>query len=230
MEWIEFLFQGEANYLEFLLRLCLSILAGGILGHERGKKRRAAGFRTHILVCMSSCLIMVTNIQLTTTFELGDPTRMPAQIISGIGFLGAGCILVTDKNRIKGLTTAAGLWAAACLGLCIGAGYYGLAIFACTAIYLILTIFRMMDRFFGRRVKYILLFIEFASIDALSEFVAEARQQDMKVTDIDTITAGRQESAEVAAILALQLRKAKLKEEIFAFCHSVKGVVRIEEL
>ena len=96
MEVLEFLFPGGGDYAASLLRLCLSILAGGILGHERGKKRRAAGFRTHILVCMSACLIMVTNIQLTTAFDMGDPTRMPAQIISGIGFLGAGCILVTD--------------------------------------------------------------------------------------------------------------------------------------
>lgn len=230
MEVLEFLFPGGGDYAASLLRLCLSILAGGILGHERGKKRRAAGFRTHILVCMSACLIMVTNIQLTTAFDMGDPTRMPAQIISGIGFLGAGCILVTDRNRIKGLTTAAGLWAAACLGLCIGAGYYGIAIFSCLAIYLILTMFRMMDKLFGKKVKYILVFVEFASVKNLWEFMAGARGQGMKVTDMDTISGQESPEAQVSVILALHLQKARPREEVLAFCAQSPGVLKMEEL
>lgn len=230
MEIMEVLFQGNPEYLSSLIRLCLSIVAGGILGHERGKKRRAAGFRTHILVCMSACLIMTTNIQLTTAFDMGDPTRMPAQVISGIGFLGAGCILVTDKNRIKGLTTAAGLWAAACLGLCIGAGYYGIAIFSCGAIYLILTMFRMMDKLLGRKVKYILLFIEFESVNAMAEFITAAGEEGMKASDLDMISAHNSQSAEIAVVLALQLKKAMARDEILSRCLKMKGVLKIEEL
>ena len=128
-----------------ILRLALVLAAGGIIGFDRSAKGFDAGFRTHIIVCVSSCAIMLANLHLFATLGAGDPTRMPAQVISGVGFLGAGCILVTSQRRIKGVTTAAGLWAAACLGLVIGAGDYPVAIIAVMVVYLSLTIFRYVD-------------------------------------------------------------------------------------
>ena len=116
------MFTGEKS--EAILRLLLAMISGGILGYERSSKRIDAGFRTHIIVCMSSCAIMITNIHAYLFYGTGDPMRMPAQVISGVGFLGAGCILVTAHQRIKGVTTAAGIWATAAIGLAIGAGMY----------------------------------------------------------------------------------------------------------
>lgn len=110
------------NYIEIIIRLVLALVFGGIIGIERAGSNHDAGLRTHILVCLGSAGVMIMSEAMHIDFG-GDVMRIGAQVVSGIGFLGAGCILVHGK-RIRGLTTAAGLWATACLGLIIGAGYY----------------------------------------------------------------------------------------------------------
>ena len=107
----------EVTYLAVALRIVAAIIIGGMIGLERGMKNRAAGLRTYMLVCVGSCLVMLTNQFIFQSFGTGDPVRMGAQVVSGIGFLGAGTIIVTRRSQIKGLTTAAGLWAAAGVGL-----------------------------------------------------------------------------------------------------------------
>ena len=114
----------EVTYLAIAVRITVSVILGGIIGLERGLKNRPAGLRTYMLVSVGSCLIMLTNQYVNQVFATGDPVRMGAQVVSGIGFLGAGTIVVTRRNQIKGLTTAAGLWAAAAVGLAIGVGLY----------------------------------------------------------------------------------------------------------
>lgn len=107
-----------------LLKIVISLLLGGALGYERGMKNRPAGFRTYMLVCLGSAMVMMTNQFIFQYYDGGDIVRMGAQVISGIGFLGAGTIMVTGRQQIRGITTAAGLWAAACCGLAIGIGFY----------------------------------------------------------------------------------------------------------
>ena len=126
----------ELNFVSVALRLLLSAVIGFSLGLERGRKRRPAGCRTYMLVCMGATLtlllsqyeyIMVTTKWASIASEIGlrtDVSRFGAQVINGVGFLGAGTILVTGRREVKGLTTAAGLWASACMGLAIGAGFY----------------------------------------------------------------------------------------------------------
>lgn len=89
---------------------------------------------------MGSCIIMITSIYVFQVSDTGDPSRMAAQVISGVGFLGAGSIIVTKRNQIRGLTTAAGLWASACLGLTVGVGLYELAAVGCLAIFIVLRV------------------------------------------------------------------------------------------
>ena len=149
---------------ETIIRLLMALIAGGILGYERSLKRIDAGFRTYIIVCMSSCAIMLTNLHLFERLQVGDPTRMPAQVISGVGFLGAGCILVTKQHRIKGVTTAAGVWAAACLGLCIGAGDYLVSGIVLVISILTMTVFRVVDDMVITKTKHIRVFVQFDSI------------------------------------------------------------------
>ncbi len=112
---------------EVVLRLLLAVLLSGLVGLEREAKGRAAGFRTHILVCVGSCLIMLTGVYLTEHYHgMGggvDPTRLAAQVVSGIGFLGAGTI-IQFRDSVRGLTTAASVWAAAGIGLAVGCGFY----------------------------------------------------------------------------------------------------------
>ena len=107
-----------------IIRLVSAFLMGTIIGVERGIKRRGAGVKTHVLVCLSSALVMMTGEYIYMNFDRStDIARIGAQVISGVGFLGVGTIIVTGKNQVRGLTTAAGLWACACLGLAVGIGF-----------------------------------------------------------------------------------------------------------
>ena len=118
------------EYAPYLLRLFLAMVIGGLIGYERMESNHEAGLRTHILVCLGSATIMVLSELLYVRYGSGDITRLGAQVISGIGFLGAGSIIIDQtKNKIKGITTAAGIWATAALGLVIGMGYYVIAVF-----------------------------------------------------------------------------------------------------
>lgn len=121
----------EMTQASIILRLALAVLCGGLIGIEREVKHRAAGFRTHILICMGAAMTTLTSqfLYLSGAF-FTDPARLGAQVIAGIGFIGAGAILVTRQNRIKGLTTAAGLWVCALIGLSCGAGYAECAVSA----------------------------------------------------------------------------------------------------
>ncbi len=114
-------------YLEMLLRLVAAVFCGGAIGFERAEHGRDAGIRTHIMVCIGAATVMILSEYLSLEYgNSADIMRMGAQVVSGIGFLGVGCI-ITNGDRIKGLTTAAGLWTTACLGLVIGSGYYAIA-------------------------------------------------------------------------------------------------------
>lgn len=121
--WLEWL---PDNWWEILIRLGLALVLSGFIGAERAHTNHDAGLRTHILVCLGATGIMIMSEALHIQFN-ADVARIGAQVVSGIGFLGAGCILI-GGNRIRGLTTAAGLWATACIGLCLGIGYYFVAI------------------------------------------------------------------------------------------------------
>lgn len=126
----------DLNVMSVLLRLLLALIFGGTIGFERGRKQRAAGLRTHMLLCIGAASTMLVSEYLYASYGVGDPARLSAQVISGIGFLGAGTIIITRRNEIKGLTTAATLWATACMGIAVGVGFY-----VCAGIMYVLLIF-----------------------------------------------------------------------------------------
>ena len=148
MEWIIGLKSGGDFLLEIreltvtaiVVRILVAVILGGIIGMERGMKNRPAGLRTYMLVCVGACVVMMINQYTYQVYGVGDPVRLGAQVVSGIGFLGAGTIIVTSHNQIKGLTTAAGLWASACIGLAIGIGLYEIAVVGGAAVFLSLTV------------------------------------------------------------------------------------------
>lgn len=136
------------NYVDILSRLVLAVLLGGMVGWERESNSRPAGFRTNILVCLGSALIMIVSLKFYGLFEAArsnDPGRIAAQVVSGIGFLGAGTI-IREGFAVKGLTTAAGLWAIAGVGLAVGAGFYFSAISATVLIIMTLTILSFIEK------------------------------------------------------------------------------------
>lgn len=125
----------EPTMLTLCIRTLLALICAGVIGFERDAHGSAAGLRTHILVCIGAMIAMSTGV-FTATYISGDASRIGAQVVSGIGFLGAGTIMVT-KGHIKGLTTAAGLWASACIGLAIGTGFYEAAIVGTVAVFFV---------------------------------------------------------------------------------------------
>ena len=142
-----------------VVKLVLAVVFSGIIGYEREHSHRPAGFRTHILVAVGSAIVMMTSAYVFRQYEgltNVDPTRLGAQVISGIGFLGAGTIL-REGFSVKGLTTAASLWAVSCIGLAVGAGYYVGALVATLFIYLTLNTFK---RFIARSTPSKNIYIE----------------------------------------------------------------------
>ncbi|MBN2558427.1 MAG: MgtC/SapB family protein [Clostridia bacterium] len=129
-----------------VLRILMALVCGGIIGYEREYKNRPAGLRTHMLVCIGSALVMITSQYLYEKYAPGtmDPARLGAQVISGIGFLGAGTI-IRERFSVKGLTTAATLWVVACIGIAIGSGYFILAGIATLVSFISLILFRKLE-------------------------------------------------------------------------------------
>lgn len=116
IEWIDDSI-NDLSVVSMALRMVLSMVCSGVIGLERGRANQPAGMRTYMLVSFGASIVMITGDYLFNKYGTGDPARLGAQVVSGIGFLGAGSIVVSGKSRIRGLTTAAGLWTSACIGL-----------------------------------------------------------------------------------------------------------------
>ncbi len=220
----------QENVAETAFRLLLALICGGVLGIERGRKNRPAGFRTYMLVCVGAALVMITNEYIYNRYGTGDPTRLGSQVISGIGFLGAGTIIVTVRNRVKGLTTAAGLWGAACMGLAIGAGYYTAAIISCVMIYFVMAMLYRLDVRVMASARAINLYVEFASVRDIGEFIQYVKDRDMKITDMELIQSGSVNESAAAILVTIRLMKKADHAEIIHLLSSAGGVRYMEEV
>ena len=220
----------QENVAETAFRLLLALICGGVLGIERGRKNRPAGFRTYMLVCVGAALVMITNEYIYNRYGTGDPTRLGSQVISGIGFLGAGTIIVTVRNRVKGLTTAAGLWGAACMGLAIGAGYYTAAIISCVMIYFVMAMLYRLDVRVMASARAINLYVEFASVRDIGEFIQYVKERDMKITDLELIQSDSVNESAAAILVTIRLMKKAEHAEIIHLLSSAGGVRYMEEV
>lgn len=221
------IFGGALNWLgditnvgTILIRILLALLLGGAIGIERSRKRQAAGLRTYILVCLGAAVVMMLSEFITIKSPDSDAGRLGAQVISGIGFLGAGTILVTSKNRIKGLTTAAGLWAAACMGLTIGAGFYTLGILGSLTIIIVFTILPAIEILFRRKTQYFELHVELDDRSNLKDLVNFLRSIDVQVTSIEKNPAYHQSGLSVYTMTL----NAKEKRDHDTFIETIKNL------
>lgn len=162
MTFTEFIaYLRELNTLSMVLRFLLAMACGGLIGASRGRRQHAAGMRTHLLVCLgSAACVMVGQFSAVTLGLGGDTLRLPAQVVSGIGFLGAGSIIVTGRSHVTGLTTAAGLWASACMGIAAGAGYYECALVMALLIYISLVTLNTLDATHVKASRVVVAYIE----------------------------------------------------------------------
>ena len=220
----------ELTIWSILLRILVSIVLGGIIGLERGMKNRPAGLRTYMLVSLGSCVVMLINQYTAQVYGTGDPVRLGAQVISGIGFLGAGTIVVTSHNQIKGLTTAAGLWASACIGLAIGIGLYEVALIAGLCVFLVLTVLHEMDYFLHSRTRMVDAYIELDQTMSLGKFIRNIREQGLEISNIqrEHDTAYGDEVLSFTATIKGQ--KKTHQAELVRFLRKQEGVKYLEVL
>ena len=207
------------------IRIFAAVIIGGLLGLERGLKNRPAG------LCTGACIIMLTNQYIYQVFSTGDPTRLAAQVVSGIGFLGAGTIIVTRRSQIKGLTTAAGLWSSAGVGIALGIGFYEAAIAGTVAIFTVMTLLQKMDNRMHRKTKNLEVYIEIDGEMSLSELMQTLRDKEFDVQDVQR---ERGLEADVEGnrtyIINLKLPKRLHHLEIVDEIRAIEHVVYAEEL
>ena len=219
----------EVTYLAVALRIAVAVILGGILGLERGLKHRPAGLRTYMLVCVGSCLIMLTNQYIYQITAVGDPVRMGAQFVSGIGFLGAGTIIVTRRNQIKGLTTAAGLWSAAGVGLALGIGFYEAAVAGAFAVFFVMTMLQRMDNRMHRMSRQVELYFELSDKVTLGDFLREVRDRGYTINEIQRENqSDREDRRAYIAILRSPQRRHHM--DIIEQIQGIKGLICLEEL
>ena len=220
----------EITYLSVALRIAAAFLMGGILGWERERRSRAAGLRTYMLVCVGACIIMLTNQYIYQFFKTGDPVRMGAQVVSGIGFLGAGTIVVTKQNQIKGLTTAAGLWAAAAVGLALGIGFYEAAVIGGLLIFLILTAVHTLDSHIRKNAQRMALYAEVENKMNVAQIARSIRDLGVEITSIQ-LDDEYVPSADIRALVVVLRKNKKIKrEDLLLDIQKIEGIVYIEEL
>ncbi len=220
----------EVTYLSIVLRLLSAMVIGGIIGLERGMKNRPAGLRTYMLVCLGACLIMLTNQYLYQVTETGDPMRLGAQVVSGIGFLGAGTIVVTKHNQIKGLTTAAGLWAAAGVGLALGVGFYEAAIMVGLLVFVVLTLLQRWDNQMRSKTKTMEVYIEFSDKTNLGNLIREIRGMNVEIENIQLENDYTTDETARAIIATLKCTKRMEHSLLLKKLYKLDGVIYLEEL
>lgn len=220
----------EVNAVSIAIRIILAILVGGLLGMERGRKNRPAGFRTYIIVCLGATLVMMTNQYVYQLFEQSDPVRMGAQVISGIGFLGAGTIIVTGRNQIKGMTTAAGLWGAACCGLAIGIGFYEGGVTSGVAVFCVMYFLRKTDEKIRKHSRFIDLYMEFDAQYPFSGIIQYIREAGADVSDVQLNKSHFNPQSGLNAVLTLHYAKGVDHESVTQMMNDAPGVYYVEEI
>lgn len=220
----------ELNMVSILVRVALAMLIGGIIGMERLRKNHPVGSRTYMVVCLAACLVMMTNQYITNMFDIGDPSRLGAQVISGIGFLGAGTIIVTGNNKIKGLTTAAGLWSAACIGLAIGIGFYEGAIAVGAVLLFIMTVFKDIERKIIKDSRALRLYVNVESNESLNNMITECHNRKIQVDDIQVSKPRQGTTGGIIVFLTVRLEKKQSHTELIHQLSKLDGILYIEEL
>ena len=213
------------------LRMTLAVVCGGIIGIEREYKRRPAGFRTHILICLGAAMTTLTSQYLYLVLgQYTDMARLGAQVVAGIGFIGAGTIIVTRRQRVKGLTTAAGLWAAAIIGLALGGGFYEGGLFATLLILIAELFFSRVEYRMLKNAPEVNLYVEYGDNRTMDVLLQEFREHGLKILNMGIIHSKSNEEHNACAIFTLRLHKGldveHLKQEILA----TAGVVSVREL
>ena len=232
----------ELNLASMMLRVVLALIMGGIIGFDREQKHRPAGFRTYMLVALAAAstqiLSQYLNVMLNTQWadafaivgQRTDAVRLGAQIVSGVGFIGTGTILLTDRQEVKGLTTASCLWASACMGLAIGAGFYECMIVGLILLILTMKIFPLIEDNVLAKSRNMNFYVEMDSIENLGNVVNTVKAKDIRIYDVELGKVEQNGESHVKGLFSVKLPKRGPHAEILAKIATLDGVVAIEEI
>lgn len=221
----------ELNMASIIFRLLLATVLSGVIGVERGRKRRPAGFRTHMLVGIGAALVMITGQYMVDILHMAtDASRLGAQVISGIGFLGAGTIIVVGRNQVKGLTTAAGLWACACMGLAIGIGFYEAAILGAFFLLFVMIGMQSLDEYVQAHSRVLELYVEVDDMSSLSHLIEYVKSEGTKISNLDIHRMKQDSYQSVGALMTLVITKQYDHTAYVLHLHEINGVRAIEEI
>lgn len=212
-----------------VLRMVLAFLCGTAIGFERSYKNRPAGFRTHILVCIGAATASMTGIYLY--LNLGLPTdisRLGAAVVSGLGFIGAGTIIVTRNRTVKGLTTAAGLWASGVIGLALGAGFYEGGIIATVLVLATETLFSILAQHIKRTPEFKIA-LHYQQKPALDQVMRYCKDQKVAITNLRVVSSSDAENPDYAALLSLRPAFHVNRDLLLTHIRNIHGVLEVEE-
>ena len=232
----------ELNLISMMLRVVLAMFMGGIIGFDREQKRRPAGFRTYMLVAVAAAstqiLSQYLNLMLQTQWaesfaivgQRTDAVRLGAQVVSGVGFIGTGTILLTERQEVKGLTTASCLWASACMGLAIGAGFYECMVVGIILLVLTLKIFPLIEDDVLARSRNMNFYVEMDSIENLGNVVNIVKGKGIRIYDVELGQVEQNGEQHVKGLFSVKLPKRGPHTEILAKIATLDGIVAIEEI
>lgn len=224
------LFDGlrDVTLASVLLRMALAAVCGGAVGLEREFKHRPAGFRTHILICAGAAMTTLTSqyLCLNMGYDI-DMARIGAQVVAGIGFIGAGTIMVTARQRVMGLTTAAGLWAAAIVGLTLGAGFYEGGLAATLLILAAEMLFSRLEYRMLAGAPEVNLCIEYTGSACLEALLKLFRERDLRILNISVLHTGPEKRS---AVFVLRLDRRTPLEQLTKQLFGVPGVRSVQEI
>lgn len=239
---LPFHFFRELNIWSMMLRIVLAMLVGGVIGLERERKGRAAGFRTYMLVALGAAVTVILSQYLDAMLDsfmadayaiIGqrtDVVRLGTQVISGVGFLAAGTIIVTGKQEVTGLTTAAGLWASACMGLAVGAGFIECVLVSFLLIVLCMRVLPAIETLILNRSRNMLLYVETENILQLSAIINYIKREEIRIFSLEINRDTPEPIEGVSAVLDIRLPIHLYHAELVAALSTLNGVVRIDEV
>lgn len=215
---------------EALIRLFLAAICGGLIGLERELKGRPAGLKTFSIVCLGATLAMLTNEYISNRTGTGDLARMAAQVISGIGFLGAGTIMVTGRSQITGLTTAASLWVTASIGIAIGSGFYFGAISGVIILFAASFAYQAIDWAIRENSKVMKIYVEGEDEEFLREIIRYVDQHYMRIASLTRESEYKWFKDDVCATIELDLYHRQSHAGVLDDIKKIEGVRHIEEI
>ena len=218
------------DFLSLIIKLATAFLLGAAVGIERSYKNRPAGLRTHILIAIGSCAASAASLYLFYNANLpGDVSRISAAVVSGLGFLGAGCIIVTKQFTVKGLTTAAGLWTSGVMGLAIGAGFYEGAVLATVLILVTETCLGGLARLLRHDPMFCIqvLFRDKTVLDQVMRICKNHRQD---VTNLQVVSDVEDDEPCYRALVTLRPRFRVDREKLFAEIERIEGNLSFSEV